>query len=78
MGFEKIFNLISENNINPEDVFKLVEKVKTLDMKNESNIRSVIHEVSRITKKPIDKTKEDKLVKKILEGGINEDLLNII
>lgn len=78
MGFEKIFDLISENNINPEDVFKLVEKVKNLDMKNEDNIRAVIHDVSKLTNKPIDKNKEDKLVKKILSGGINDDLLNFL
>ncbi len=78
MGFEKIFDLISQNNINPEDVFKLVEKVKTLDMKNEDNIRTVIHDVSKLTNKPIDKAKEDKLVKKILAGGINDDLLNFL
>ena len=78
MGFEKIFDLISENNINPEDVFKLVEKVKSMDMKNEANIRSVIHDVSKLTNKPIDKSKEDKLVKKILSGGINDDLLNLL
>ena len=78
MGFEKIFDLISENNINPEDVFKLVEKVKSMDMKNEANIRSVIHDVSKLTNKSIDKNKEDKLVKKILSGGINDDLLNLL
>ena len=60
MGFEKIFDLISENNINPEDVFKLVEKVKSMDMKNEAKIRSVIHDVSKLTNKPIDKRVKDK------------------
>lgn len=78
MNFGKVFNLISENNINPEDVFKLVEKVKSMNLKSESNIRSVIHEVSKIAKKEISKEKEDNLVKKILADGLNDDLINMI
>lgn len=78
MNFGKMFDLIAENNINPEDIFSLVEKVKTSDLKNEENVRSLIHEVSRIAKKPIDKTKEDKLVKKILQDGVNDDVINMI
>ena len=51
MNLGKVLNLITENNINPEDVFKLVDKVKTMDLKNEDNIRDVIHEVSKIANK---------------------------
>ncbi|CCY07210.1 bH1641 protein [Coprobacillus sp. CAG:698] len=78
MNLGKVLNLITENNINPEDVFKLVDKVKTMDLKNEDNIRDVIHEVSKIDNKPIDAEKENALVKKILSDGLNEDLINMI
>lgn len=78
MNLGKVLNLITENNINPEDVFKLVDKVKTMDLKNEDNIRDVIHEVSKIANKPIDINKENALVKKILSDGLNEDLINMI
>ncbi len=78
MNLGKVLNLITENNINPEDVFKLVDKVKTMDLKNEDNIRDVIHEVSKIANKPIDTEKENALVKKILSDGLNEDLINMI
>lgn len=77
MNLGKVLNLITENNINPEDVFKLVDKVKTMDLKNEDNIRDVIHEVSKIANKPIDAEKENALVKKILSDGLNEDLINM-
>lgn len=78
MNFGRIFDLIAENNINPEDVFALVERIKTMDLKDEDNLRKVIREVSRIAKKPIDKAKEDQLVKKILNDGISDDIFGMI
>jgi len=78
MNFGKIMDLISENNINPEDVFRLVEKVKNSDLKSEENIRSIIHEAASLAHKEIDPLKEDILVKRIMSDGIDEDLLNLI
>lgn len=78
MNFGKLLNLITENNINPDDVFKLVEKVKTMDLKDENSIREIIHEVSKIANKPIDIEKENNLVRKIMADGLNEDLINLI
>lgn len=78
MNLGKVLNLITENNINPDDVFKLVDKVKNMDLKNENNIREVIHEVSKIANKPISVEKENSLVKKIMSEGLNEDLFNYI
>lgn len=78
MNFGKLFNFISENNINPEEIFSLVDKVKTSDLKDEKNIRSIIHEVSKIAGKPIDKSKEDALVRKILSDGVSEDIIDML
>ena len=36
MNFSKVMSLISENNINPDEVLRLVDKVRRLDMKNEN------------------------------------------
>jgi len=77
MNFNRILNFIAENNIEPEQVFNLVEKVKKTDLSNENNIRGIIHEVSKITNKPVSKAKEDEIVRKVVENGINEDLLNM-
>jgi hypothetical protein len=78
MNLGKILDLITENNINPDDVFGLVEKIKSSDMKDENNLRSIIREVSKMARKPIDKLREDQLVKKILSDGISEDLFGMI
>ena len=51
MNFNKIMNFISENNIQPEAVFALVEKVRQMDLNNEESIRQVIRDVSKIAGK---------------------------
>ena len=78
MNFNRVLNFIAENNIEPEQVFNLVEKVKKMNLNDENNIREIIHEVSSLTKKPISIAKENELVKIIQKNGINEDLLNMI
>ena len=77
MHFNNILNFIAENNIEPEQVFNLVEKVKRTDLSDERNIRDIIHEVSKLNNRPVSKEKEDEIVRKVVENGINEDLLNM-
>lgn len=78
MNFGKVLDYISENNINPDDIFLLVEKVKNSNLKDEKTVRAIIKEASVLAKKEIDPLKEDALVKRILNDGISEDLLNLI
>ena len=78
MHFNNILNFIAENNIEPEQVFNLVEKVKRTDLGDERNIRDIIHEVSKLTNRPVSKEKEDEIVRKVVENGINEDLFYIL
>ena len=65
-------------NINPDDIFLLVEKVKNSNLKDEKTVRAIIKEASVLAKKEIDPLKEDALVKRIINDGISEDLLNLI
>lgn len=78
MNFMNILGVIADNNVSPEKVFELVEKIQNLDLDDEENLRLVIREASLIAGKNIDKLKEDALVKKIKQNGINEDLLSIL
>ena len=78
MNLNKIMNFISENNIQPEAVFALVEKVRQMDLNNEESIRHVIRDVSKIAGKSLDKAEENKLVRDILTNGINENLFDAI
>ena len=78
MNLNKIMNFISENNIQPEAVFALVEKVRQMDLNNEESIRQVIRDVSKIAGKSLDRAEENKLVRDILTNGINENLFDAI
>ena len=78
MNLGKIFSLIAENNINPEQVLNIVEKVKNTDLKDEKNIRDIIHEISALANRKLDKQQEDQLVKKIMSDGVTEDLFEMI
>lgn len=78
MNINNVMNFIAENNISPEAVFELVEKVKNMDLSNEDSIRKVIREVSKLANKPIDKAQENKIVREIMKNGINDNLFNMI
>ena len=78
MNFNKALQFITDNNIQPEAVFELVEKVKTMDLSNEDNIRNVIRDVSKLAGKPIDKVQEDNIVREIMKNGVNDNLFNML
>lgn len=74
----KVLNFISENNIQPEALFSLVEKVQTMDLSDEQSIKKVIREVSVLANRPVDKNQENKIVNEIMKNGINDNLFNLI
>lgn len=78
MNFMNILSVIADNDVSPEKVFELVEKIQNLDLDDEENLRLVIREAGLIAGKNIDKLKEDAIVKKIKQNGINEDLLSML
>lgn len=78
MNIGKIMNLIAQNNINPEQLFALVERIRNSDLKNEQNIRQIIAEVSKIAGKKLDRQQENQLVKKIIKEGVNEDIFEML
>jgi N-acetylmuramic acid 6-phosphate (MurNAc-6-P) etherase len=78
MNINKAFNFIAQNNIDPQDVFALVEKIKDMDLKSEESIRKVIRDVSKLAKRPIDKYQENQIVKDIMKNGVNDNLFNML
>ena len=78
MNFNKALQFITDNNIQPKAVFELVEKVKSMDLSDEANIRSVIRDVAKLAGKNIDKAVEDNIVREILKNGVNENIFNMI
>lgn len=78
MNFMNIFNVIAENDVSPEKVFALVEKIQNSDLEDEATLRMIIREAGTIAGKEIDKLKEDSIIKKIKQNGINEDLFKLL
>ncbi len=78
MNMNKALNFISENNIQPEELFLLVEKVQRMDLHDEASIRKVIQDVSKLAKRPVDKNQENKIVREIMQNGVNNDLFDMI
>ncbi len=76
MNLNKVMNFISENNIQPEAVFALVEKVRYMDLNDEASIRQVVRDVAKLAGKNLDKAEENKLVRDILNNGVNENIFN--
>ena len=78
MNFMNLLDVIASNDVSPEKVFDLVQKIQNTDLDNEENLRSIIREVALVAGKNIDKLKEDSIVRKIKQNGINEDLFNML
>ena len=76
MNLNRVMNFISENNIQPDAVFALVEKVRYMDLNDEASIRQVIKDVSVLAGKNLDKAEENKLVRDIMTNGVNENIFN--
>ena len=75
---EKMEEYIAENNIQPEVLFDLVDKVGRMDLSNEDNIRQIINSVSKMANRKIDKSQEDRIVKEILNNGVNESIFDML
>ena len=69
---------MADNNIQPAELFALVEKVRIMDLSDEEAIRNVIREVAKVANRPLDKAQENRIVKDIMKNGINDNLFNLL
>lgn len=74
----KALNFIAENNIQPEALFALVDKVQRMDLNDEASIRKVIKSVAELANRRIDKAQEERIVREILKNGVNENLFEML
>lgn len=74
----KALNFIAENNIQPEALFALVDKVQRMNLSDEASIRKVIQSVAELANRRIDKVQEDRIVREILKNGVNENLFEML
>lgn len=71
-------NIEQKTGVNKQELFQLVDSVKNMNFKNESEVRKVIKAVSRLANKPVSKEKEEYLVKAITNNKIPMDLNSLL
>ncbi|WP_280768238.1 stage VI sporulation protein F [Salipaludibacillus daqingensis] len=62
-----------KTNVKQEDLLELAQSLNQTDLKNEQNVRKLIHQVAKMANKPVSKEKEDQLVKAITSNQVPMD-----
>ena len=78
LNIGRIFSLLSDSNINKDEVFKLVDRIKQLDLDDEENLRSVIKQAAVVANRNLSVELEEELVKKIQREGLTANLLDYL
>ncbi|UTR09611.1 MULTISPECIES: stage VI sporulation protein F [Evansella] len=73
-----IFDQVEKKtNVKQQDLFKLANQVSSTDLKNEENVRNLIHQVAKLANVPVSKKKEDELVKAITSNNVPTDFASL-
>lgn len=78
-NFQKgLFDKLQKNsNINPDDVYKVAESVKSADFSDERTVRNLVRHLSKMANKPLDQEREDKIVQSITNNKIPGDIQSL-
>ncbi|WP_096188615.1 stage VI sporulation protein F [Evansella halocellulosilytica] len=66
-----------KTKVNQKDLFKLASTINTSDLKDEANVRKLIHQVAQLANTPVSKQKEDELVKAITSNNVPLDFSSL-
>ena len=68
---DKLFKKIEKKTkVDKNTILNLAKKIEQGNLKDESTLREVINTLSNITKKPVSKEKEDKIIRTILQDKV--------
>ena len=67
-----------KTNVSKESILSLADRLKGGNLKDESTIRSVIDELSKLTGKPVSKEQSDKIVDAVIGDKIPDNLENMM
>ena len=67
-----------KTNVSKQSILDLASKLKDGDLKNESTIRGVINELSKLTGKDVSKEQADKIVAAVIGNKIPNNLENMM
>ena len=76
---DSFFNRVEKKtSVNKDTILDLAKKLQGDNMKNESNLRDVIRELSSLTGKNVSKEQEDKIIKTIIDDNIPKNIDKMI
>ena len=80
MGFSDSFykKFERKTNVNKETILSLAKKLQGDNLKDESKLRDLIHEIGSITGKDVPKEQEDKIIKAIVNDKVPKNLDNMV
>ncbi len=63
-----------KTNVNKETILSLAGKLQKGNMKDETTLREVIQDISRITGREVSKEKEQKIIDTVLSNGVPKNI----
>lgn len=67
-----------QTNVKKEDIVALAKRIQGIDLKNESNLRKIIHDVAKLAGREVSKEKENKIVDAVKGGEVPKDLNSLL
>ena len=67
-----------KTNVNKETILSLADKLQKGNMKDETTLREVIQDISRITGRDVSKEKEQKIIDTVLSNGVPKNIEQFI
>ena len=80
MGFSDSFykKVERKTNVNKETILSLAKKLQGDNLKDESKLRDLIHEIGSITGKDVPKEQEDKIISAVVNDKVPKDIDKMI
>lgn len=67
-----------KTNVSKDTILELASKLQQGDMKDENNLRDVIHELGKLTGREVSKEKEEKIINAVKNDNIPKDIDKMI
>lgn len=72
---DNFFNKVEKKtNVGKDKILELAAKLQQNDLKNETTLREIIHELGEMTGKEVSKEKEDKIISAVVNDQVPKDL----
>ncbi len=76
---DSFFNRVErKTNVNKDTILNLAKKLQAGDMKDENNLKEVIHELSALTGRSVSKEQEDKIISAIKNDKVPDNIDKLI